>query len=1016
MVLTLSWKEFREHWPIWITMVIAGLGLGILMGQLNTSREGISIAALSVLGMVATYGVVCGAMMFAGEREAGTMVFLDIFLGRRDLIWLWKFLIGIILALTQALVVATGLVYMQQPPPEWLPLFVGLGGNLDAPGFLVMNLPRPGPAIWFLVLPVLSLEAYAWGMLGSALSRRVVNGAACAALMAAPLLLLVLCTPPPLFVGIRLMAAIMALVVSGSVFLNQSKETEQGPPPRLEEMEPLRRRKRRPLQVILVDPPRSGPRAAIILEEAPESIPLATIITDDVPETKEYQSPDRERGGELSVPIANASAPDGTVSRDGVPKDRTASHRGLTPPARQIQRYQDAQSPVQVLLWLTFNQAWITIGIMAGVLFLIGFFVPSQGQLLWPMATLLLGIVCGTAAFAPEQSDLSYQFLAAQHFPLKTFWTVKIAFWAIAAVGAALLALASGGLVVLLNLPMHRPGDPVRLFPGRFHFGSLYEIMGPVLYFGVWLAYGFCLGQVFVLLCRKSILAALLSGLVAAGALGLWLPTVLCRGMGGWQVWLPPFAMLLVTRFLIRAWASGRIKDRKPVAVLIGTGLVCLAWASLVFSRRALEMPDVGEPMDRLAFNKSIPQGADNKAAGKIEEALAEFQKDGKEGPWLPALAEATRLPAGVIVMPTGDGQAPILRHLPVCRKMTDRLRLLSREKLARGQPDKAFEHLAQILALSRSLRNKAPLESYLAGIQIENSALDSLDQLLVHGKPAPKLLKDVLDELNHHAAETPPPLDCLNTECFRAGGVLANPTSWSFFSEVDARIPERWLAGGIAFSLDVPWEQERATRLWRMVWAGLYRHLQTPHWQLAQPLGGGKQGFSTTKEATRQILQGWLNTADGPAASWTADNLASTMDRSWLCDEKLFCKVKPLRLAGTRSQWRVDSSRLEVALGLYQIKEGKTATKLADLVPKYLPKLPIDPYSGQDFHYRISNGEQIEFAGQQRNVQPGQAVLWSTGPDRINHGGRKHGEHLPLDDPHWADGFDLITVVPHWP
>src|SRR5260370_34216378 len=245
MILTLSLKEFREHWPIWITMVIASVGLGVFLGQLSASGDGVYIAALSVLGMAATYGVVCGAMMFAGEGEAGTMVFLDIFLGRRDLIWLWKFMIGLVLTLTQALVVAGVLVYLKQSPPEWLPIFVGLGGSADQP-FWNLNLPQPGQAIWFLVLPVLTMEAYAWGMLGSALSRRVVNGAACAALMAAPLLLLVMCTPPPLFLGIRLVAAIIALVISGALFLNQSRETQQGPPPRPEEAGPLAPFPRRP--------------------------------------------------------------------------------------------------------------------------------------------------------------------------------------------------------------------------------------------------------------------------------------------------------------------------------------------------------------------------------------------------------------------------------------------------------------------------------------------------------------------------------------------------------------------------------------------------------------------------------------------------------------------------------------------------------------------------------------------------------------------------------------------------
>src|SRR5262249_36251977 len=150
----------------------------------------------------------------------------------------------------------------------------------------------------------------------------------------------------------------------------------------------------------------------------------------------------------------------------------------------------------------------------------------------------------------------------------------------------------------------------------------------------------------------------------------------------------------------------------------IGSGALCLAWAGVVFALRAWQVPETAEPMDRVAFQRSIPQGEANKAAAKIEEALAEFLKNAKEGdlppegPWLIPLADSVKLPPGVIVTPTSDGQTPLLRHLPGLRKMTTRLRLLSKEKREAGQPKTAFEHLAQILALSRNLRNKAPLES----------------------------------------------------------------------------------------------------------------------------------------------------------------------------------------------------------------------------------------------------------------------------------------------------------------
>ena len=74
----------------------------------------------------------------------------------------------------------------------------------------------------------------------------------------------------------------------------------------------------------------------------------------------------------------------------------------------------------------------------------------------------------------------------------------------------------------------------------------------------------------------------------------------------------------------------------------------------------------------------------------------------------------------------------------------------------------------------------------------------------------------------------------------------------------------------------------------------------------------------------------------------------------------------------------------------------------------------PIDPYSGEPFHYRISPGEEIEMLGK---VGPGQAILWSTGPDGVNDGGKKAGRHLldfGLD--RTPEGFDLVTVVPDWP
>jgi hypothetical protein len=105
--------------------------------------------------LAVAYGMVCGAMMLAGEEEGRTNAFLDGLPVLRSNIWLTKAVVGAFLILTQGLVLA-GIV-------------TGLGVQLAK---------DVEPVHWFWMLPSVALEAFAWGLFGSSLARSVMGGIA----------------------------------------------------------------------------------------------------------------------------------------------------------------------------------------------------------------------------------------------------------------------------------------------------------------------------------------------------------------------------------------------------------------------------------------------------------------------------------------------------------------------------------------------------------------------------------------------------------------------------------------------------------------------------------------------------------------------------------------------------------------------------------------------------------------------------------------------------------------------
>src|SRR5262249_54939765 len=94
------WKEYREQRVIWVTFLLAGLGFVLGIAPLLSTDEGAELLASLVLCW--TYGLVCGSMLLAGEREEGTLRFLDSLPGDRWGLWQSKFFAGVVFTLSLA--------------------------------------------------------------------------------------------------------------------------------------------------------------------------------------------------------------------------------------------------------------------------------------------------------------------------------------------------------------------------------------------------------------------------------------------------------------------------------------------------------------------------------------------------------------------------------------------------------------------------------------------------------------------------------------------------------------------------------------------------------------------------------------------------------------------------------------------------------------------------------------------------------------------------------------------------
>src|SRR5262249_52863864 len=77
--------------------------------------------------------------------------------------------------------------------------------------------------------------------------------------------------------------------------------------------------------------------------------------------------------------------------------------------------------------WLAWRQGRAELAVVGTAAFVLGVGFTAQAVLLWPVVTLLVGVVYGTGVWAREQADASYRFLTNQRLPPGRVWLAKTA-------------------------------------------------------------------------------------------------------------------------------------------------------------------------------------------------------------------------------------------------------------------------------------------------------------------------------------------------------------------------------------------------------------------------------------------------------------------------------------------------------------------------------------------------------------------------------------------------------------
>jgi len=988
MIGTLAWKEYREQRSVWLALAVLGIVLMVVLdpmfGPSSNHRNDVLGGILLVVAF--TYGLVCGAMLLAGERESKTLPFLDYLEGRRARIWRTKVVTGLLLTLAQGLLLA-GLATAlgigewndNTRPPAALRWMVSGSSPLGIAEW------KDIPGGWFAIAAIMGLAGFTWGLLGSALCRGVLAAVAVGAAL--------------LFVAVPIAIAIgTALIIGG-------KEV-------------------------------GGLRPQHSLHLAMALAVLAVTVAALAGSWLKFCGPDWQRRPSFSrrAALLDRTAPSGmravvwltfrqgwvgmlVLAGAGLFLGAIVPRTGLVlwpivtlllgvgcgmavfagEQAGEAQRFLGDQRLPMGRIWAVKTFCWLVVMLALATLMLLIICIfhlkaAEQGRIPFAresnvvqnMAEWIAGqenmdLIRHTGSWTFLLLGLAYGFCFGQFFALITRKN------SVAVVLAVLVGLA----VIALWVPSLVSGG-VRLWQVLVVPAVLLASIQPVLW--AWGAGRLHTVRPMLILAGCGALA----GVWMAGT--FWYRAVAIPDVG------EPFDVRAFTASL-PTWEqneAGRLIRKAAKSLEDYEKEISAKLKPPPNPQGAAPQPgeqEVEGPGAQTAPARSfLDQTSDVVLKGwpKNKPVLGRWLDLMFEGEWAAQYREAGLLPLGMVVDLREVTPGTLIGYVSQCREAADLFTARGLQLQVQGNPQAALEHFGVALGLSRQLRHKALTISYRIGVAMQGTALGGIEIWLRELGPRPEMLQGALKVLNRHENQLPPFTDYVKADYLKdLNGRESRTSSLGNTHGYKARGLSEVVLFDVASK--VPWEEDRETRMLRVLAKSALQEAEVPLWE------------KPASPELPAVLRPPINEGDLPPYLDVVYPY-----RGWGSAERM-------RQVEARSLCQLRGTRLQIALALYEVEKGKPAATLEALVPTYLPGLPPDPYSGQSFHYRVSKGEtiekeNIEIANATLKVHAGQGIIWSVGPDGIDNGGRDDGSSLSGSPSSWSGrSLDWVFLVPPW-